>query len=128
MSCTKAEFRKQKEALEKQKADNAALQEKINEASMATNKDPGAPKVPKPKGTAGTDYSIQIEMGLSGTTKKKAKYLSIMVGRTSISCYPTLTDFSDSGFCAISPWRHALTGRSHGRKFLCGKGQIYWML
>ena len=30
--------------------------------------------IPKPPGTVGKDYSIQIEMGLAGTVKKSEKY------------------------------------------------------
>jgi hypothetical protein len=75
----KAEMQNQKAEIEKQKAENAALQEKINEASTPANDDPETTKIPKPKGTAGTDYNIQIEMGLSGSKKKNDKYKGILV-------------------------------------------------
>jgi hypothetical protein len=35
--------------------------------------------IPKPPGTAGNDYSIQIEMGLAGSVKKSEKYKAIQV-------------------------------------------------
>jgi hypothetical protein len=44
--------------MQNQKAENAALQEKINEASTPVNDDSKTTKIPKPKGTAVTDYSI----------------------------------------------------------------------
>jgi hypothetical protein len=38
-------------------------------------------KVPRPKGQPGTDWSIAIEMGLAGSTKKKQKYNLLLVSR-----------------------------------------------
>jgi UDP-N-acetylglucosamine:LPS N-acetylglucosamine transferase len=38
--------------------------------------------IPKPPGTAGKDYSVQIEMGLAGTVKKSEKYKAIQVCHT----------------------------------------------
>jgi hypothetical protein len=39
-------------------------------------------RVPKPKGQAGKDWSIPVEMGLAGITKKKAKYSQLLVSVT----------------------------------------------
>jgi hypothetical protein len=35
--------------------------------------------IPRPAGTVGTNFSIQVEMGLSGMTKKYDKYKAIQV-------------------------------------------------
>ena len=68
-----------KAEMQNQKAENAALQEKINKALTPANNDPEMTKILKPKGTAGADYSIQIEMGLSGSKKKNDKYKGILI-------------------------------------------------
>jgi hypothetical protein len=36
-------------------------------------------RVPKPKSQQGKDWSIAIEMGLAGSTKKKQKYSQLLV-------------------------------------------------
>jgi len=52
--------------LEKSKAANAALQEQLNDTSDSGKGDDSREQIviAKPKGTAGTNYSIQVEMGL----------------------------------------------------------------
>ena len=70
---------------EKEKAEKAALQEKlegIEEQDGHGGKHGPVNSIPKPKGTAGKDYSIQIEMGLSGSKKKHKKYMAIQVSCT----------------------------------------------
>lgn len=69
-------------ALEKEKASNAQLQEQLDKAvelQREGNNEKDCALVPRPKGTAGTDFSIQIAMGLSGSTKKYDKYKAIQV-------------------------------------------------
>ena len=46
------------------------------------DKDGPVNSIPKPKGTEGKDYSIQVEMGLSGSKKKHEKYTAIQVSYT----------------------------------------------
>lgn len=63
---------------------NASLRDQLEEA----NHHPGAgdniramdhEMIPRPAGTAGTSFSIQVEMGLSGSAKKYDKYKAIQV-------------------------------------------------
>jgi hypothetical protein len=71
-------------ALEKAEADNAKLQEQLNRATeggsgSGTNEE-DSPMIPRPAGTAGSKWSIQVEMGLGGTGKKYDLYKAIQVG------------------------------------------------
>ena len=72
---------KYKAALEKERAHNAELQKQIEE--MVGNRSGGqntnTKPIPRPGGTAGTDFSIQEAMGLSGSTKKYETYKAIQV-------------------------------------------------
>lgn len=43
-------------------------------------------QVPKPKGQQGKDWSIQVEMGLAGSTKKKQKYSQLLVRTLTNHC------------------------------------------
>ena len=70
--------------LEREKANNASLQDQLE----AANNHHGAgdnirvtdcKMIPRPAGTAGTSFSIQVEMGLSGSAKKYNKYKAIQV-------------------------------------------------
>jgi hypothetical protein len=73
---------------EKEKANNAALQEqldRVGEQGGQGDKHETVNSIPKPQGTAGKDYSIQIEMGLSGSKKKHEKYCAIQVSCISSS-------------------------------------------
>ena len=47
--------------------------------------------VAKPKGTAGTTYSIQVEMGLAGSKKKNDQYKAIQVDAHIIEVQLSLT-------------------------------------
>jgi hypothetical protein len=71
-------------ALEKAVADNAELQEQLNRATEGgaaggANKE-DSPMIPRPAGTAGSKWSIQVEMGLGGTGRKYDSYKAIQVG------------------------------------------------
>ena len=72
-----------KAALDKERAHNAELQKQIEE--MVSNRGGGqntnTKPIPRPGGTAGTDFSIQEAMGLSGSTKKYETYKAIQVCR-----------------------------------------------
>jgi hypothetical protein len=50
------------------------------------------PMIPRPAGTAGSKWSIQVEMGLGGTGKKYDSYKAIQVGglKKSIVHLPTM--------------------------------------
>src|SRR6266849_4673073 len=70
-------------ALEKAEADNAKLQEQLDRAiedgrGDGANED--SPIIPRPAGTAGSKWSLQVEMGLGGTGKKYDSYKAIQVG------------------------------------------------
>ena len=43
--------------------------------------------VPRPKGSSGTDFSIQEVMGLAGSVKKYETYKAIQVSDINISAY-----------------------------------------
>jgi hypothetical protein len=47
--------------------------------------------IPRPAGTAGTNFSIQVAMGLSGSTKKYDKYKAIQVCADSVAWKLSLT-------------------------------------
>lgn len=65
----------------REKAHSESLRNQLEDATER----PGGDKsnahdmIPRPAGTAGTNFSIQVEMGLSGTTKKYDKYKAIQV-------------------------------------------------
>ena len=66
---------------EEEKAARTALKEQLESAEGQGVKDGTdlVNSIPKPSGTAGKDYSIQIKMGLSGGVKKTEKYKAIQV-------------------------------------------------
>ena len=70
-------------ALEAERAQNAELRKRIEDlADKAPDAGGGTRTVniiPRPKGTAGTQFSIQEAMGLSGTIKKYETYKAIQV-------------------------------------------------
>jgi len=83
--------------LERQKADNASLRDKLEDANehqgARGNSKPDANEmIPRPKGTAGSNFSIQVEMGLSGSAKKYDKYKAIQV-------YPDDTVLDSCSLC-----------------------------
>jgi hypothetical protein len=65
----------------REKAHSESLRNQLEDAM----EHPGGDKsnthdmIPRPAGTARTNFSIQVEMGLSGTTKKYDKYKAIQV-------------------------------------------------
>jgi hypothetical protein len=66
--------------LKKSKAANAALQEPLNYVSnLRQGDDREQNLILKPKGTAGTQDSMQVEMGLSGSKKKNDQYKGVQV-------------------------------------------------
>jgi hypothetical protein len=67
---------------EEEKAARTALEEQLENTGVqggAKGDKDLVNSIPKPPGTAGKDYSIQIEMGLAGTVKKSEKYKAIQV-------------------------------------------------
>ena len=73
-----------KAALKKAETDNAKLQELLDGAKTAGEvgaaNDEDNVMIPRPSGTAGSAWSIQMEMGLQGTGKKYDMYKAIQVG------------------------------------------------
>jgi hypothetical protein len=67
------------DALNKAQAENASICERWDKESNTGGNDKTQKKIPRPKGTAGTDFSIQEEMGLSGSTKGYDIYKGIQV-------------------------------------------------
>jgi len=67
------------DALNKAQAENARICERLNKESNTGGSDKTQERIPRPKGTAGTDFSIQEEMGLSGSTKGYDIYKGIQV-------------------------------------------------
>jgi hypothetical protein len=70
-------------ALEAERAQNAELRKRIEDLIDKAPDGGGGTRtvniIPRPKGTAGTQFSIQEAMGLSGTTKKYETYKAIQV-------------------------------------------------
>jgi hypothetical protein len=66
--------------LEKERLENAELRKRIEDIMPGNGgQDASAKPIPRPKGTAGTNFSIQQEMGLMGSTKKYETYKGIQV-------------------------------------------------
>jgi hypothetical protein len=73
-----------KAALKNAEADNAKLQELLDDAKAvgevgAANDEDGNATISRPSGTAGSAWSIQVEMGLQGKGKKYDMYKAIQV-------------------------------------------------
>ena len=67
-------------ALEAERAQNAELRRRIDGLVDKPRDGEGTAKViPRPRGTAGTHFSIQEAMGLSGTAKKYETYKALQV-------------------------------------------------
>ena len=70
-------------ALEAERAENAVLRKRIEDFADKAPDGGGETRtvniIPWPKGTAGTQFSIQVAMGLSGTIKKYETYKAIQV-------------------------------------------------
>jgi hypothetical protein len=85
-----------KDALEREKANNASLRDQLEEANnhggARDNIEPTDHEmIPRPAGMAGTNFSIQVVMGLSGRTKKYDKYKAIQVCPNSMAWKLSLT-------------------------------------
>ena len=67
--------------LEEERLQNAELRKQIQDISDGGNNEQRAVarQIPRPQGTAGTNFSIQEAMGLSGSTKKYETYKAIQV-------------------------------------------------
>jgi hypothetical protein len=68
--------------LEEQRLQNAELRKRIEgmtEAQVNGGQDAGTKPIPRPQGTAGTNFSIQEAMGLVGSAKKYETYKAIQV-------------------------------------------------
>lgn len=69
--------------LERERANNTQLQEQLDNVvesqREASHDNEVRVLIPRPKGTAGTNFSIQMAMGLSGSIKKYDKYKAIQV-------------------------------------------------
>ena len=67
--------------LEKERLQNAELRKRIEDMPGHVEQDVASTKpMPRPKGTAGTNFSIQEAMGLTGSVKKYETYKGIQVG------------------------------------------------
>jgi hypothetical protein len=67
--------------LEEQRLQNAELRKRLEDGQRNGGLVPnaGAKPIPRPQGTAGTDFSIQEAMGLSGSANKYETYKAIQV-------------------------------------------------
>jgi hypothetical protein len=78
--------RSNKAALKKAEADNAKLQELLDDAKavgeVGAANDENNVMIPRPSGTAGSAWSIQVEMGLQGKGKKYDMYKAIQVSNS----------------------------------------------
>ena len=71
-------------ALENERTQNAELRKQIEDLASTSNNvnglENGSGKlVPRPRGTAGTNFSIQEAMGLAGSTQKYETYKGLQV-------------------------------------------------
>jgi hypothetical protein len=78
---------------------NASLRDQLDEANSHhgardSDKPTDREMIPRPAGTAGTNFSIQVAMGLSGSTKKYDKYKAIQVCTDGLVWKPSLTIFA----------------------------------
>jgi hypothetical protein len=87
------------DALEREKSNNASLRDQLEEANnhhrardniRLTDHE----MIPRPAGTAGTNFSIQVAMGLSGSTKKYDKYKAIQVRTDGVAWKLSLTNIA----------------------------------
>ena len=70
-----------KDALEWERVNNVNLHNELEDANGAkgNRKWSASDIIPRRAGTAGTNFSIQVAMGLSGSSKKNNKYKAIQV-------------------------------------------------
>ena len=84
--------------------------------------------IPRPSGTAGTDFSIQVAMGLEGAGRRYEKYKAIQVGSVltrTIEKGRQLTAQNARDVCAIWSGMHASTGSYPGPKCPLGTKPCY---
>jgi hypothetical protein len=67
------------------------MEDMVNERNNGGQKE-GTASIPRPGGTAGTNFSIQEAMGLAGSTKKYETYKAIQVRQPIRYRYQTLTE------------------------------------
>jgi hypothetical protein len=67
-------------ALEGERMQNAELRKRLEDIASTSNSENVVIKpIPRPRGTAGTNFSIQEAMGLAGSVKKYETYKAIQV-------------------------------------------------
>ena len=74
------------EALENERTQNAKLRKHIEDLESTPNDVNGLGNahgklIPRPRGTSGTDFSIQEAMGLAGSKQKYETYKGLQVSR-----------------------------------------------
>lgn len=69
------------ERMEKEKLEGLIeeLREQQTDGTMAEDDISPVENIPRPAGTCGRDWGLQIEMGLSGSSNKDAKYAALLV-------------------------------------------------
>lgn len=69
------------EELNQERLANAELQKQLDDMvkSGGTSTEAEGPTIPRPKGTAGTHFSIQVAMKLTSSQEKDLKYKAIQV-------------------------------------------------
>ena len=77
--------------LEQQRLQNTELRKQIENMAANSGQDAGTKPIPRPQGTAGTNFSIQEAMGLAGSTKKYETYKAIQVRRACCGDPVTMT-------------------------------------
>jgi len=87
--------------LEEERASNQDLQDKLKvqqdkadkALAMADDEDADEGSIPRPRGSSGNGFSIQVAMGLATSDKKKAIYTGVQVSSPqSIGLNQDLTD------------------------------------
>jgi len=76
------DYEKRLAALENERTHNAELRKQIEDLASISNNGPengGGKLIPRPRGTAGTNFSIQEAMGLAGSTQKYETYKGLQV-------------------------------------------------
>jgi len=72
------------EALENERTQNADLRKRIEDLASTSNdineaENARGKLIPRPRGTAGTSFSIQVAMGLAGSKQKYETYKGLQV-------------------------------------------------
>lgn len=125
---------KERAALEKERADNMKLRDQLEAANAVDGgngrgggEDPEL--IARPSGTAGTNFSIQIAMGLGGTGRRYEKYKAIQVGSAFkpkvIREGRPLTARNIRDVSVIWSGMHVLIGSCLGLKYPLGRKPCY---